>query len=298
MTKTIKKIKYSIKKTNENVSDYFKKLFEIIRQPRMSILPGALAFYMILSVVPIISIIIYILSLFNLTTDSLFELLNTSIPGGISVIKPLFEGGSFDLVLIVFLIWMFYIASNGFDSVIITANEIYGIKSVGWFRRRLKAFFMTFTFVLMLIIILIIPVWGERIIDLLFKGAISTKVASIYSYIKLPLTWLIMFIFIRTTYEFAPDRMRKHNHINAGALFTSIGWLIITGIYSYFANNMANYNILYGTFANVAFLMIWIYFMSFIFVIGMALNYGEELEIEKTEAIPIINEEEIKKEEK
>ena len=100
-----------------------------------------------------------------------------------------------------------------------------------------------------------------------------------------------MFIVIRSIYEIAPDRVRKNSHLNTGALFTSIGWSIVTAIYTIMAKNVATYNIFYGALSNIAFLMLWLYFMSFIFVIGLCLNYGQEQEqevIDKTGAVKII----------
>ena len=44
---------------------------------------------------------------------------------------------------------------------------------------------------------------------------------------------------------------------------------------------MTTYNIFYGALSNIAILMLWLYFMSFVFVIGLSLNYGEEMEQEK-----------------
>ena len=64
-----------------------------------------------------------------------------------------------------------------------------------------------------------------------------------------------------------------------GAIFTSIGWIIVTAIYSFYINNYANYSLFYGTLANLVVLMVWIYFLSYIFVIGLAMNYHEELEV-------------------
>ena len=46
---------------------------------------------------------------------------------------------------------------------------------------------------------------------------------------------------------------------------------------------MTTYNIFYGALSNIAILMLWLYFMSFVFVIGLVLNYGEEMEQEKEE---------------
>ena len=38
---------------------------------------------------------------------------------------------------------MFYIATNGCNTVIVVSNQIYGINSSTWLKRRLKAIFMT-----------------------------------------------------------------------------------------------------------------------------------------------------------
>ena len=79
-------------------------------------------------------------------------------------------------------------------------------------------------------------------------------------------------------YQFAPDRMRDNTNITVGTLFASIGITLLTLLYSYLARNMINYELLYGGLANVALLMAWLYCISFVFVIGLALNYGEEKE--------------------
>ena len=50
--------------------------------------------------------------------------------------------------------------------------------------------------------------------------------------------------------------------------------LIYMGIivYSYYANNIANYGVFYGSLSNLIVLMIWIYILSYILVIGIAIN--------------------------
>ena len=92
-----------------------------------------------------------------------------------------------------------------------------------------------------------------------------------------------MFVFLRGIYEIAPDRVRRNSHINTGAIFTTVGWVILTWFYSQISTNMTTYNIFYGALSNIAILMLWLYFMSFVFVIGLVLNYGEEMEQEKEE---------------
>ena len=96
--------------------------------------------------------------------------------------------------------------------------------------------------------------------------------------LELPLTFVLLALFLRAFYNFAPDRVRHQANINVGTVFTSASWILITYVYKVLAEHMASYEMIYGGLANVALLMIWLYFISFSFVIGLALNYGDEIE--------------------
>ena len=55
-------------------------------------------------------------------------------------------------------------------------------------------------------------------------------------------------------------------------------------IYSYYANNIANYSYMYGNLANVIVLMILVYVISYILVLGIAINANiYHLDIENNE---------------
>ena len=84
-----------------------------------------------------------------------------------------------------------------------------------------------------------------------------------------------MFIFVKLIYTLAPDKKISSKYVNIGAAFTTIGWTFVTAIYSYYANNMANYALFYGNMSNIIILMIWIYIISYIFVIGILINANE-----------------------
>ena len=60
--------------------------------------------------------------------------------------------------------------------------------------------------------------------------------------------------------------------MNYGALFTTLGWVIITALYSYYISHFANYTMFYGSISTIIVMMIWIYFLSFVLVMGIAIN--------------------------
>ena len=74
----------------------------------------------------------------------------------------------------------------------------------------------------------------------------------------------------------APDKQISSKSTTYGAIFTTIAWIITTEIYSFYIEVFAKYNLLYGSIANLIILLLWFYLLSYIFVLGMALNVNQE----------------------
>ena len=136
--------------------------------------------------------------------------------------------------------------------------------------------------VILFLFILVVPLLGNSIIGLLhyFNLDIQTTeiIINTLNFLRGPFSWLVIFVFIKIIYTMAPDKKIPSRNVNGGAVFTTIGWIVTTSIYSHYIRDFANYSIFYGALANIVILMLWVYFLSYIFVIGMAMNYHEELE--------------------
>ena len=94
----------------------------------------------------------------------------------------------------------------------------------------------------------------------------------------------MVFISIKVIYTIAPNVNIPSKSVNKGALLTTIIWIVTTFIYSIYVTNFANYTKFYGNLSNLIILMIWIYWMSYIFVYGMTVN-NYKLNLEKTSEI-------------
>jgi len=280
----MKKLKLELKEFYEN----FKK---VLFKPEMAILPGQLAYFFVLAIVPTITLISYEAALLNLSTDVIYDFIGSAFSSDIASMllattSSNEKGIGFFLVVIV----GYFIASNGPASIIITSNTIYGEKQEGFFRRRLKALIMTFVLVLLFIFMLIVPIFGTKIIELFkfvdLNSNVTDNVSMIITFLQGPITWLIMYFFIKILYTMAPNKKVRSKNVGYGALFTTFSWVIITYIYSYYINNLAHYSTFYGGLANIVILMFWFYLLAYAFTIGMALNYRkEEIELEKTGTI-------------
>ena len=150
-------------------------------------------------------------------------------------------------------------------------------------KKKKRIMFMTLMIVILVLALLLLSVYEVRIQGLITSVNHGEEIFKYLKLFELPITFLFILIFLRLFYNFAPDRMRKTSHVNIGTIFTALGWTGVTIVYGILAKNMANYELLYGGLANVALLMIWLYLISYIFVLGLALNYGEEIKENKEE---------------
>ncbi len=262
---------------------FFKRFWDAFWRPEMLILPGQVAFFLFLSIVPTITLIGYICSYLNISNDIISNIITQAFGASTSsLLTPLITDTSITPAFFITLGIGYFIASNGMSSIIVASNTIYGIKDAGFFRRRLKAMVMEIIIVTLLLFVVVVPLLGDSIINILHYFNTNAKttevVANTFNFLKGPISILIIFIFIKIIYTLAPDKKVPSRRVNGGALFTSIGWVILTAGYSYYINHFANYSLFYGSLASIVILMLWFYFLAYILVIGMAMNYHEELE--------------------
>lgn len=284
-----------MKSVKKKLVAYFKNFKNALFKPEMLVLPGQLAFFFILSIVPTITLIGYGAGLLNLSTDVIYNFLTTAFNKGIASALVVNPSHALGFKYIITIIIGYYFASNGAASIIVTSNTIYGIENTSFFKRRLKAFLMTFIIILLFIFMIIVPVLGSRITEMIayvnMKQSVTDKILSVFNFLKGPITWFIMFIFIKMIYTMSPDKKVESRYVNKGAIFTTIGWVLATNIYSYYIGHYAKYDVFYGGLANIIVLMLWFLILAYILTIGIAVNHKvEEEELEKTSKINVINE--------
>lgn len=256
---------------------FFTNLIETLTRPDMTILPGQLAFFFILSLVPTITIIFYIASFLSISVNDISNYLNLGIDKSlIEMILPSIENTNFSMSLLFLLIVGIYLASNGTNSIIVTANNIYGIEQKSFLERRIKAIIMIFIIILLFVFILLVPIFGNFLVSLIERATGYEGIHNILGFIKWPITLLTIFFFIKLLYTIAPDKEIPSSYVNLGALFTSIGWVLSTKIFLYYVDHFAHYNLYYSGLSNIAILMMWLYILATIFVIGMGINYKDE----------------------
>lgn len=261
----------------EQVRRYFKKAIEYISKPEMRILPGQLAFFIVISLIPLLALVGTIAGYFSVSTDKFASVLETILPFEVTDgLLSYASGKGITFNIAVFFISAFLLASNGAHSMIITSNEMYKVKESNIINRRLKAIGMTFILVLLFLFLLLVPVFGDTIYNILTSSIQNKKAVlfgyNLYNLLQYPISFILIFYNIKLLYTLAPDRKIKSKTTTTGTLFTTIGWILSTKLYAIYAGSFSNYNIFYGSISNILFLLMWVYILSYIFVLGMAIN--------------------------
>lgn len=259
---------------------FFKQLFNIIKKPEMKVLPGQLAFFLVLSIIPTIVLIGFICSTFRVPFTNIINVINEVLPEGVgSILISFINGEGLNLTLGISVIVGFTLASNGPHSIIVTANTLYGIDHSSYIKRHIKAIILTIVLLFLVIFTLVVLAFGNDILHFILSLKIFSKISStiykIFILFKWPIGLFIVFFIIKLIYSIAPDSYIPSKYNTRGSIFTTVIWSIVTLGYSFYVVNFNKYNIIYGSLTNVILLMLWIYILSYILVIGMAINVND-----------------------
>lgn len=253
-----------------------KLLWRIVTSNELRPLPSSIAYYLILSIFPLMALLGYISSLFNLSISDVTNVFNESNIGLSTFLGSIINLESVPLDTAFYTIMALVLASNGAYSIVIAANELYQIKDNNIILRRVKAFFIIILLLLIFIFTMIFLAFSSTIFNFIIDhtvfGPTINRIFPYFMFLKWPFAFLLIFFCIKLIYVIAPDKKIASSTVNKGALFTTIGWIITTLVYAFYVNNVANYNLFYGSLSDVIVLFIWTYFISYIFVVGIAIN--------------------------
>ena len=257
--------------------DIFRKLINLISKPEMRILPGQLAFFLVMSIVPMIALVGTIAIKLNIPTSVISLTINETVPSKFAnILTSMITGQGLNFNITIFFISAFFLASNGTHSMIVTANEIYKIKQNSYLSTRIKAIFMIFLLELVIAFLILVPIYGDTIFEILRSTEINQNSVeffySLFTILKYPLVLVILFINIKLIYIIAPDEKIPSKSTNKGALFTTIGWVLATETYAFYVDTFMRYDIFYGSVSNILILLLWFYILSYIFVLGLGIN--------------------------
>lgn len=274
----------------QNFKKFCLDIFKLMRKPVVSVLSGNLAFFFLLSAIPIILLIGIAANTFSFSIDSFISFLQQSLPASTSeLVIPLFSGRALNINIVFLLLSALYLISCGTNSIIMVASNIYDVKT-NFYKNFIKSFLITLLLLFLFVFLIIVLIVGSKFLLILSElpnmNIISDNSVKIFNYIKWPISIIVIYFTLKIIYVLAPNKSINIKSVTKGSLFTTGLWIVFTAIYSLYSMNISPYTTYFGSAASIVVLMIWVYFMAYIFVIGMIINAIEEknsyVDLEKT----------------
>ena len=245
------------------MKDKVKKAYYLISSRELGILPGNLAYSFFLAIIPILTLILYVFTKLNIPSDIINNFLNSTFPSGVvTLLEPIFTS-EITLDSLITIVFGLFVTATGCHAIILASNTIFNIEDASLLRRYIKSILLTILLILLFAFVVVVPLFGRTILSVItsftdFFEVHKNLVNAIYVILQIPVSLLIVFMFIKLVYVIAPDERIEGKYVNKGALLTTFGWLISTNIYSYYINNIAKYNLVYGNLANIVILLLWL----------------------------------------
>ncbi|GFN34612.1 YihY/virulence factor BrkB family protein [Tepidimicrobium xylanilyticum] len=270
------------KQKNKKWYFFLNQLICGIKEDEVTAVGAQLTYYLILSIFPFLIFFLNILSYTSITQENLFNGLDILLPQETQkllqgIINEIAYSSSDTLLSLSFLLTL-WTGSLGITAIIKAINKAYNVKKKRpYWRLKAIAIIFTVALALLLIIVLGMLVFGELIGNKIFGLIGATNIfIHLWEKLRIVIPLMSMIIIFALLYKFSPTPEEgihlKIRHTLPGAIFTTIGWVIASMIFSYYVNNFGKYSKTYGSLGGIIVLLIWLYIASIMIVLGGEIN--------------------------
>lgn len=256
----------------ENVKDFIKRL----DKHHINEFAAQCTYYTILSFIPFLMLIVTLIQYTGFSKDALLSVIQTIIPATMfnsatNIIQEVYSKSIGTIsISAIFVLWS---AGKGFYALSKGLHIIYETKKDNnYLRIQLKSIICTILFVVLVILVLTLSVFGDTILEFLeSRFEIEPHISSIF-HITQGIIYIVLFIIFLLMYRFIPGhRIKLIKHI-PGALLATFGWYLLSFFFSSFIDMFKGFSIMYGSLTTITLSMMWVYFCMYILLLGAELN--------------------------
>jgi membrane protein len=237
------------------------------------------AFFIIISFFPFIMLLFSIVPYFGINESTLMSIFTQIFPDAvdpmvISIINEIYDSSTSGTLISITVITTLWSAGKGFLSIMNGLNSVYEIKETRrYFFLRITAALYTLAFAFMLIAMMLLFVFGNRLyFSIEQKFTVLKDMALVIISLRTIVGLIILLLFFLIIYIVIPNRKTKIINELPGAMVCAGGWMGFSYAFSYYVDNFANYSSTYGSLTAVVLFMLWMYFCMYILFIGAEVN--------------------------
>jgi membrane protein len=255
------------------------RVWKEVGADRLSAVAGGVTFYALLAIFPAIGAFVAVWGLFadvQSVRDQLTALAAVMPREALALVGDQMlrlagrQDAGLSLAFVFSLALSLWSANAGMKALFDGLNIAYDeTERRGWLKLTLSTLLFTIGAILFLAVttaVLVAAPWALRRLGL---GGLDA--------IWAPLRWLVLLAASMAAfsllYRFGPSRqLAKWRWVNWGAVFAAAGWLMGSLAFSWYVNNVAHYDVTYGSLGAVIGFMMWVWFSVMVLLIGAELN--------------------------
>jgi len=162
-----------------------------------------------------------------------------------------------------------YNSTNGFRAIIRYTNRAFGIQDRRSFIVQVGlSFVLMILFSLALVIMLGVIVFGQYIWGYFFPNGSDM----LFRLASGAISFAILVLATSLIYKLACAKSLTLKYILPGATLTVLTWIIVTSLFGFVISNFTQYPAIYGSFAGVFILILWLNTITMILLIGNEAN--------------------------
>ena len=244
---------------------------------------SAIAFNFFIALFPMLLFLFNLIPFVTTSTfqTNLFELLDDIIPANIfqlleGTIAEIISHPRNGLLSLTFILGI-YFAANGIDAVMESFNQsYYKTKSWSWIKQKFRAILLMITISILGLISVALLMSGKLIIHSMetynvVKGSFAVFLLQFMQWVLI-ISNILLSISILYYFGQKKDKARRYRFFSAGSIFGTALFILGSSVLKIYFENFSRYNLLYGSIGSLLVLMVWIYYNSFIVLIGFELN--------------------------
>jgi membrane protein len=247
-----------------------------MQKKNISAYAGSTAFFLILSLIPLLVTLTSCLPYTNVTEVDLVNAAVELAPDFADDIAVRLINDAYEQSFAIFsisAIAAIWAGALGMLALIRGLNVIYDVdERRNYFYLRFIATLYTIAMIVIVLIMLILNVFGNLIKSIILKAypALWHAVSFLVNF-KFILVIAIATLFFALIYTYVPSARMKVIYQLPGAVFSAVVWYLFSWVFSIYVDHTRSYSV-YGSLATPFIMMFWLYFCIYIFLIGAFIN--------------------------
>ncbi len=274
----------AVKDTMRDIYDAVDEFFGGMGSRRITTYSAACAYYLFMSLVPVIMLLVSVLQYTPLTRDVVLEAVADYVPESLYeivdyIVTSIYNGGRVALTVSILLtLWS---ASACMKALLRGMDSVYDAeRREDYIRFSLRACFYMVIFVFILLLSFFVMVYGGQILDMIEDSMPANHSLDFLFTLAKHLRFLIILALLALVfsllYKWMPAKNLKYRRQLPGAVFSAVVWAAFSFIFSFYVSLSDKFGA-YGYIGTIMVAMIWIFYCFYFLLMGGFINHYIEM---------------------